>query len=769
IGESRDVVGFTGLPIGLELDDDGYIIVSSGYAIMESEVGGDGDLNGDGYTDFVIRGYGPQGATLFGVYGAPDGPNLNMPDIMNGVGGFLVEGVSTLRRAMPGQVALIDVDADGYDDIAFGDPYANNNAGEVGFIFGGTSAPPAVGTDALAPPHGFEIASPWPGAELGTALAAGDINGDGLGDVILGSSVGRAIVVLGRDTRARITHRGTPVADTLTGTMGADVIVGDRGDDILNGEGGADAISGGAGDDTITVTDTSFIRINGGGGTNTLVSGGGLDIDVIALGKRLQNIQVIDLRAAGADSLTIDDRRLYRLNRYEDRLFVRGTAEDSAVVLGSGWRIVPEQQNIDGVAYTLLTNGRARIYQEATMAAPEVAPTIETATVVIPETAQNGETFGPIEGFDADGEVFDVTITDPSGTFGVGAGNTLEVINAANLNFEQMPRFDMTVTATDASGLQTTLPLVVLLTNIDEPPIIVPIDPVTLDESPAVGAIITTLSATDPEGTQVTWAVMAASFDMVTVDDTGVVRVKDPGKFDFESHPTVELEFGVSDASGLFSFTTVTVNLTDMTVLTRRFNGSFQASNRFLFDPSTGDPSHAVQFTANNQTANMSIPNLWTLVLGWDLDGEGFLRLEGGVFGFRQELNVEVEIPDEIVPDQPFVVESRVSTGANSLIEVLTPAVNAGVNIRQLDMRYQGSINCSSCTNLRSERQWRLTNLNKSYRTYPTFKAGTVENCTDGGCITRMNYTDRFESATVVNGWSGLFDLALGAAGLPLT
>ncbi|MEO1268899.1 MAG: hypothetical protein AAFX99_12425, partial [Myxococcota bacterium] len=32
-----------------------------------------------------------------------------------------------------------------------------------------------------------------------------------------------------------------------------------------------------------------------------------------------------------------------------------------------------------------------------------------------------------------------------------------------------------------------------------------------------------------------------------------------------------------------------------------------------------------------------------------------------------------------------------------------------------------------------------------------------------------MNYTDRFESATVVNGWSGLFDLALGAAGLPLT
>ncbi len=770
LGTSPGVIGFTGTPIQLGIDEDGYISVTAGYAIMQSEVGGDGDLNGDGFTDFVMRGYGPQGATLFGVYGAAQGPNLNMEEIIGGVGGFFVEGVSTLRRAMPGQVALIDIDADGYDDIAFGDPYANNNAGEVGFIFGGQNAPPAVGLEALALPNGFEIASPWPDAELGTALAAGDINGDGLGDVILGSSAGRAMVVLGRDTRRKITHRGTPLADTLVGTLAADIIVGDRGDDLLQGEGGMDAISGGAGDDTIAVGDTSFVRVDGGGGTNTLVSGGGLDIDIIALGKRLQNISIIDLRATGTDTLTLDDRRLYKLNRYDDSLIVRGTSEDSAVVLGSGWRLSAEPQDVDGVTYTLLTNGRAKLYLEATMAAPEVAPTIETTTLVIPETAQNGETFGPIEGFDADGEVFQVTVDDPSGTFGTGPGNTLQVINAANLNFEQTPRLRMTLTATDGTGQETTRPLLVVLTNIDEPPVIDPVGPVTMEESPPVGEIITTLSAMDPEGTALTWVVLSRSFDAIDVDDQGVVRVKDSGKFDFETSPTVNLELGVSDSSGLFSFVTVPVELTNVTVRKRTFEGAFVASNRFLFDPQRGVPARTVQLTERNRTANMSIPNLWTLVLSWAVDGEAYLRLEGGTFGFRQGLKVEIDIPDEIVPDQSFTLGSSVVNKANTLLEVLTPAVSAAVNIRQLDMSYQGSINCSTCTNLRSQRQWRLTNLNKDYRNYPQFRTGEVESCGQGDpCVSRMFYSGTFSSATMVNSWAPFFDLALGAAGLPLT
>jgi RTX calcium-binding nonapeptide repeat (4 copies) len=165
---------------------------------------------------------------------------------------------------------------------------------------------------------------------------AGDIDGDGLNDLLVGDSragsnptsfdndAGAAFALLssrsyGIDGRVRVTQYGTLYDDNLAGTNANDSIVAGRGDDLLTANGGADVLYGGAGNDVIVISassstqlmqnlSASHARVDGGSGIDTLMlSGDNLSLDFTALAQsKVQNIEIIDLTAANNASVTIN-------------------------------------------------------------------------------------------------------------------------------------------------------------------------------------------------------------------------------------------------------------------------------------------------------------------------------------------------------------------------------------------------------------------------------------------------------------------------------
>ena len=176
--------------------------------------------------------------------------------------------------------------------------------------------------------------------------AAGDVNGDGLADLIVGApnnnpaggtDAGRSYVILGSSTGVPSTlvdFFGTTGADTLTGTSTDEAFAAGQGDDTIIGNGGADVMMGGAGNDTFVLNASNLTalqnafgaggnthrlsRVLGGAGTDTLqVAQGGGNLDLGAIknvgaggpdgSSRIEGIEVIDLAAdSAANTLTLN-------------------------------------------------------------------------------------------------------------------------------------------------------------------------------------------------------------------------------------------------------------------------------------------------------------------------------------------------------------------------------------------------------------------------------------------------------------------------------
>ena len=128
-----------------------------------------GDLNGDGYADVVIGAPGAfSGAGRAYVFmGGPAGLST-MPALTLNIGPGAQFGAAVSTAG--------DVDHDGFSDVIISGP----GAGQVRLYRG--SAAGLIATPALV------INDPQPGSGFGSALAtAGDVNGDGFSDIIIGA------------------------------------------------------------------------------------------------------------------------------------------------------------------------------------------------------------------------------------------------------------------------------------------------------------------------------------------------------------------------------------------------------------------------------------------------------------------------------------------------------------------------------------------------------------------------------------------------------
>jgi len=222
-------------------------------AYFGHSVSGAGDVNGDGYDDVIVGANGfsngevSEGRT-FVYFGSASG--------LSAVPAWTAEGnqaVSLFGHSVSGAG---DVNGDGFDDVVVGAPgFANGQTSEGrAFLYqgsiGGLSASPA-----------WSVESDQANAFLGWSVAAaGDVNGDGYGDVIVGayfysngeSFEGRALVYLGSPTGLSMTPAWTTESDQVNASFGravstaadvdgdgySDVIVGaDRFDNAQTDEG----------------------------------------------------------------------------------------------------------------------------------------------------------------------------------------------------------------------------------------------------------------------------------------------------------------------------------------------------------------------------------------------------------------------------------------------------------------------------------------------------------------------------------------------------
>jgi hypothetical protein len=231
---------YAGSPSGLGATP---IFTASGEGPSDSfgrSVGAAGDVDGDGYSDVVVgaHGYGDFEGRIYVYAGSADG--------LNAVPAFTATGEQVDDHFGYSAGTAGDVNRDGYDDLLVGASFQSKNTGRI-YVYAGS-------INGLRATPIFTATGEGENNYFGYSVStAGDTNGDGYDDVIVGAyhysdSTGRVYVYPGNAKGLSISPILSVTGEGPANSFGRSV--GTAGD--VNGKSHADLIIGACGYDDYT-------------------------------------------------------------------------------------------------------------------------------------------------------------------------------------------------------------------------------------------------------------------------------------------------------------------------------------------------------------------------------------------------------------------------------------------------------------------------------------------------------------------------------------
>jgi hypothetical protein len=191
---------------------------SNGYAINGALAGENsgtsissiGDINGDNIDDLFIgapnaNSNGVNSGNGYVLFGGTSIFNSVFLSGLDGTNGYVVVGANETDNTGMTVSPAGDINADGIGDLLIGAPNASPNGDESGaayVVFGGVHGFSSLYLAGLDGTLGFKINGESAGNHFGSSVSkAGDFNGDGLDDFIIGApDAGKSYIVFGDDT-----------------------------------------------------------------------------------------------------------------------------------------------------------------------------------------------------------------------------------------------------------------------------------------------------------------------------------------------------------------------------------------------------------------------------------------------------------------------------------------------------------------------------------------------------------------------------------------